>query len=55
MCIRCGAPVVVAKERCRTCYEYRRRHGVDRSDELIIRLTERDIEQELMTVYSRVV
>lgn len=47
MCLVCGGPAI-AKERCRTCYEYRRRHGTDRPEELVIRLTELDIERELI-------
>jgi hypothetical protein len=45
-CIIDGAPLW-AKERCKTCYEYRRRHGHDRPFDLIRRLTEQDIENEL--------
>jgi hypothetical protein len=33
--------------RCGTCSTYRYRHGHDRPLDLIIRLTKRDIEQEL--------
>lgn len=33
--------------RCGTCATYRYRHGADRTDELVIKLTERDIEREL--------
>lgn len=46
-CIVCGDPQVVARRRCHTCYQYRRKHGVDRPEELIIRLTARDVEREL--------
>lgn len=34
--------------RCGTCSTYRYRHGKDRSEGLIVKLTERDIERELM-------
>lgn len=34
--------------RCGTCAAYRYRHGTDRPDALIIRLTMRDIERELI-------
>jgi hypothetical protein len=32
--------------RCGTCANYRYQKGVDRSKELIVKLTERDIERE---------
>jgi hypothetical protein len=44
-CVVCGGRAVV-KARCRTCYEYRRRHGHDRPFELIAKLTEKDIARE---------
>jgi uroporphyrinogen-III synthase len=50
-CAICGDKLNRARgargARCRTCYAYRRRHGHDRPLELIVRLTERDIEREL--------
>ena len=39
--------------RCRTCDTYRRRKGTDRPDELIMRLTRRDIEQSLTSRLKR--
>lgn len=35
-------------DRCGTCSTYRYRHGTDRSHNLIVKLTERDIERELV-------
>jgi hypothetical protein len=46
-CVRCGDPKTVAKGRCHCCYEYRRRTGTDRTEDHVIRLTERDIEKDL--------
>jgi hypothetical protein len=46
-CIICGDPRIHAKDRCKTDYQYLRRNHTDRSPELIIRLTERDIRREL--------
>lgn len=50
-CHVCGDPKTVAKARCHTCYEYRRRTGTDRSEKHVIRLTERDIEKDLARRY----
>lgn len=47
-CIICGDPKTVAKGRCGCCYSYWRRNGRDRGFELIIRLTEKDIEAEII-------
>lgn len=52
-CLICGDPRTVAKNRCRCCYEYRRRTGADRAEDLIVRLTERDIERELAKRHYR--
>lgn len=38
--------------RCGTCTRYRTRHGHDRPLELIVRLTQRDIEKELLLRYG---
>lgn len=46
-CAICGDLKTVAKDRCPTCYQYQRRTGTDRSEKLVIRLTERDVEREL--------
>lgn len=52
-CVVCGDPRTLAKNRCGTCYQYRRRTGVDRSFKLVKRLTERDIERELIRENAR--
>ncbi|MGH3476008.1 MAG: hypothetical protein ACRDQD_04135 [Nocardioidaceae bacterium] len=50
-CRVCGDPKTVAKDRCHCCYEYRRRRGTDRAEHLIMKLTERDIEREVLSRY----
>lgn len=47
-CIICADPRVRALGRCMTCYSYFRRNGRDRSHKLIARLTEKDIEKEIL-------
>lgn len=53
-CIICGDSLERRRgargERCGTCSRYRTRHGDDRPFELVARLTERDIERELMSL-----
>lgn len=46
-CTICADPKVVAKGRCMTCWKYHRRNGCDRTEEHMIRLTERDVEKDL--------
>ncbi len=36
VCTVCGWRSVVVKDRCRTWYEHRRRHGTDRTADLIL-------------------
>lgn len=38
----------MAKERCNTCYVYWRRNGRDRGFDLVAKLTEKDIEAEIL-------
>ena len=45
-CAVCGDPQTVAKGRCHCCYEYRRRNNTDRTQQLVARLTQRDIERQ---------
>lgn len=49
LCVICGDRLERHRgargDRCGTCDTYRRRRGHDRSHDLIIRLTERDIER----------
>jgi hypothetical protein len=45
-CAICGDPTTLARDRCPTCYQFLRRRGSDRSEKLITRLTQRDIERE---------
>lgn len=47
-CVVCGDPKLSAKGRCGTCYQFFRRTGSDRPHQLIVRLTEKDIERELL-------
>ncbi len=44
MCSHCGWRPRVAKDRCRTCYEYRRRHGHDRPSDLVVANVQRRID-----------
>ena len=50
-CVRCGDQLDRDRGarggRCGTCSRYHQRHGTDRPDHLIIRLTEKDIERQL--------
>ena len=46
-CRICGDKTV-ALGLCANCYAYRRRHGRDRPFDLVVRLTERDIEGEIL-------
>lgn len=46
-CIICGDSRIRARRRCATCLQYLRRNGRDRPFELIVRLTERDVERGL--------
>lgn len=43
-CIVCGAPAV-AKKRCGTCYQYKRRTGRDRTEDRVVASTERAIHR----------
>lgn len=50
-CVRCGDRLERDRgargQRCGTCSRYHQRHGTDRPEHLIVKLTERDIEREL--------
>lgn len=45
-CTVCGDPHTIARDRCPTCWKYHQRKGTDRTEQLIARLTQRDIERE---------
>lgn len=51
-CVVCGDSLSRDRgargHRCGTCARYRTRHGTDRPNELIVKLTMRDIERELI-------
>jgi hypothetical protein len=45
-CIVCGSPEVRARDRCATCYGYRRRTGTDRSEALRVKRNAAELERE---------
>ena len=46
-CVVCGHEHVHAKNRCRTCYRYLRKHGTDRTEDMIAKAEHRRVIQEL--------
>lgn len=52
-CHLCGAPVY-ALDRCRTCYEYRRRTGKERPQSLIVRAGLRFEERPELLAAARI-
>lgn len=47
-CSVCGDPKTVAKGRCGTCWKFWKRTGRDRGFDLVRRLTEKDIEADVL-------
>lgn len=52
-CRICGDPRTVARSRCGTCYQFLRRRGFDRTERHVIKLTEKDIERDLLRAQRR--
>lgn len=50
-CRVCGHPDIHAKDRCKTDYQYRRRTGTDRPEELIVRHGRRIMTRRLASRY----